>query len=110
MTTWSEKTVSHAEWQSVQTDFINRFHALNKPKDMMLVCVVGTPDAKTARLIAALPDGMPLYDGFVEIEPEQLPDTTMLLVGYHELWEALFGHASQCPPNQQVRKISQKSR
>jgi len=99
MTTWSEKTVSHAEWQRVQTDFINRFHALNKPKDMMLVCVVGTPDAKTARLIAALPDGMPLYDGFVEIEPEQLPNATMLLVGYGEQWEALFGPLRAAGPS-----------
>jgi hypothetical protein len=90
MTIWSEKTVTHDEWDRVQALFEEHFAASKQPSDMMLVCVEGPPGSDRARLIAALPHGSPLYPGFVEIEPKYLPDAASLLVDDHERRKGLF--------------------
>jgi hypothetical protein len=43
MTIWSEKTVTHDEWDRVQALFEEHFAASKQPSDMMLVCVEGPP-------------------------------------------------------------------
>jgi hypothetical protein len=63
---------------------------LKGPREMMLICL--DDDHRTARFVAAFPDGTPLslYEGFVEIQPDQLPKTAALLVGHQDSFEELF--------------------
>ena len=80
MTIWAERIVEIGDWERVQNLFEEHFKALKGPREMMLICL--DDDHRTARFVAAFPDGAPLslYEGFVEIQPDQLPRTAALLV------------------------------
>jgi hypothetical protein len=90
MTIWAERIADIGDWERVQNLFEEHFKALKGPREMMLICL--DDDHRTARFVAALPDGTPLslYEGFVEIQPDQLPKTAALLVGHQDSFEELF--------------------
>jgi hypothetical protein len=82
MTIWADRYCTVAEWKSVQDLFEKHFMASAGPREMILV-LEDTDNRQLFRLIAGLPDGTPLalYEGFREIQPEQLPKTASLLSG-----------------------------
>ena len=90
MTIWAERIVDIGDWERVQNLFEEHFKALKGPREMMLICL--DDDHRTARFVAAFPDGAPLslYEGFVEIQPDRLPKTAALLVGHQDSFEELF--------------------
>jgi hypothetical protein len=101
MTLWAEKRdVSNAEWGRVQQLFEKHFMAAKGLREMMLICEEGRPGSDKVRLIVALPDGTPvaLYDGFAEIDADQVPRAATLLVGYPERFGEQFAYPTRPKP------------
>jgi hypothetical protein len=73
MTIWAERIVDIGDWERVQNLFEENFKALKGPREMMLICL--DDDHRTARFVAAFPDGAPLslYEGLVVAQNEVPP-------------------------------------
>ena len=82
MTIWAVRIADIGDWERVQNLFEEHFKALKGPREMIELRDSWPP----------FPDGTPLslYEGFVEIQPDQLPKTAALLVGHQDSFEELF--------------------
>jgi hypothetical protein len=91
MTLWIERTFPIDGFFHMQNFFQDQFTALKQPREMILV-QVNSPDLSTTRLIAGLPEGTSAaqYEGFVEIQPSELPSTASFLVGHPDRFKELF--------------------
>ena len=65
----------------------------------MILVEVDTGHLGLVRLVAGLPDGTPIsiYEGFVEIRDNELPNTASLLVGHVERFHELFNYPAVRP-------------
>jgi hypothetical protein len=91
MTTWAKRSFAIDGGNAEHTFFENHFDALGRPVDMMMVEVT-SPDHTSKTFYVALPDAslLPLYKGFVQIQPDQLPKTAVPLCGYDHRFKELF--------------------